>query len=47
MLGNPLAQGIVIIGCKRKDKNIDEVDLLFHFLGVVIDHLPAKSEGYK
>jgi hypothetical protein len=42
MLRNPFAKSIVIVSCHNEDENINEVDLLFHILGVVVNYLPSK-----
>lgn len=47
MLRNPFAESVVIISCHYQDENIDEVDFLLHFLGVVVNYLPSKPESNK
>lgn len=47
MLRNPFAESVVIISCHNENENINEVDLLFHFLGVVVNYLPSKPESNK
>lgn len=44
MLGDPLAQGIVIVGRETEDKNVNEVDLLFDIPCVIINDLPPESK---
>jgi hypothetical protein len=41
----PLTQRIVVIRCHEEHEQVDVLDLLLHFLRVLIYHLPPKSKS--
>lgn len=45
MLLNPLIQSIVIVSRHKQDKQVNPLNLLFDFYGILIDDLPSKCES--